>query len=74
MDGVYYTLRARSKQIYVQISMSLFQRLVNSKHVFILRDRRQIEVNLSELINFCYPWNHQKTYCFLMISGEIEVN
>ena len=55
MDGVYYTLRARSKQIYVQISMSLFQRLVNSKHVFILRDRRQIEVNLSELINFCYP-------------------
>ena len=74
MDGVYYTLRARSKQIYVQISMSLFQRLVNSKHVFILRDRRQIEVNLSELINFCYPWNYQKIYCFLMISGEIEVN
>ena len=25
-------------------------------------------------INFYSPWNHQKTYGFLMISGEREVN
>ena len=25
-------------------------------------------------INFHSPWNHQKTYDFLMISGEREVN
>ena len=30
--------------------------------------------NLSELINFCSAWNNQKTYCFLMILGRIEVN
>ena len=29
--------------------------------------------NLSELINFCSPWNHEKTYG-LMISGEIGFN
>ena len=32
------------------------------------------EVNLSELINFYSPGNHQKTTGFLMISGGIEVN
>ena len=31
-------------------------------------------VNLSELINFYSPWNHQKTVGFLMISGGIKVN
>ena len=30
--------------------------------------------NLSELINFYSPWNHQKTDGFMMISGGIEVN
>ena len=31
-------------------------------------------MNLSELIDFYPPWNHQKTYGFLMISGGIKVN
>ena len=31
-------------------------------------------MNLSELIDFYSPWNHQKTIGFLMISGGIEVN
>ena len=30
--------------------------------------------NLGELINFYYPWNHQKTISFLMILGGIDVN
>ena len=29
---------------------------------------------LSQFINFIPPWNHQRTYGFLMISGGIEVN
>ena len=33
---------------------------------FILREFKRI--------NFNYPWNHQKTVVFLMISEEIEVN
>ena len=28
---------------------------------------------LSKLINWYFPWNHQKTIGFLMISEEIEV-
>ena len=31
-------------------------------------------MNLSELINFFSPWNDQKTYGFLIISWEIELN
>ena len=27
-----------------------------------------------ELINFHFPWNRQKTYGSLMISGGVEVN
>ena len=39
-----------------------------------IRDRLQISsLVLSELINFYYPWNHQKTHGFLMISRVIEV-
>ena len=30
--------------------------------------------NLRELINFCSPKNHQKTYDLVVISGGIEVN
>ena len=41
----------------------------------LLRDLLQILlVTISELINFYSPWNHQKTYGFLMISGGTEVN
>ena len=36
--------------------------------------RFEYQVNLSELINFCSPWNHQKTIGFQMISREIEIN
>ena len=43
-----------------------------------LGDRLQISLlglsELSELINLYSPWNNQKTYAFLMISGEIEVS
>ena len=31
-------------------------------------------MKLRELINFYSPWNQQKTFGFLMISGETEVN
>ena len=31
------------------------------------------EANLSESINYYFPWNHQKIYGFLVISGGIEV-
>ena len=31
-------------------------------------------MNLSEFINFYSPWNHEKIYDFMMISGGIEVN
>ena len=31
-------------------------------------------MNLSELIDFYSPWNHQKTIGFLVISGEIKIN
>ena len=34
----------------------------------------QCSANLSKLINLYSPWNYQKTYCFLMISGGKEVN
>ena len=34
----------------------------------------EYQVNLSELINFYSPWNHQKSISFQMISGEIEIN
>ena len=30
--------------------------------------------NLSQLTNFCSPWNHQITIDFLQISGGIKVN
>ena len=46
--------------------------------ITLLRDSRQIlHLILGEFkgINDLYsPWNHQKTYGFLMISGGIEVN
>ena len=29
-------------------------------YLFMVRDR--LQASLSELINFCLPWNHQKTY------------
>ena len=29
-------------------------------------------MKLTKLINFCFPWNHKKTYGYLMISGRIE--
>ena len=55
----------------------------NFQHIFIWR-RRYLQIfksalmylwaNLNELINFCPPVNHQKTFVFLMISGEIEVD
>ena len=48
------------------------------KSFIVFWDRLQISLlMLSEfmrLINFYSPWNHQKTYGFLMISGGIEVN
>ena len=41
----------------------------------LVKERLQIShLILGELINFYSPWNHQKTYGFLMISGKIEVN
>ena len=30
--------------------------------------------NLSGLINFCFRWNHQKTYGFLTFSRGIQIN
>ena len=40
--------------------------------VFNVKDYLQILLlQLSELINFFYPWNHQKTIGFLIISGGI---
>ena len=33
-----------------------------------------VKQNVSELIHFYFPWNHQKTIVSLMILGEIEVN
>ena len=41
------------------------------------RDRLQILhlilANLNELTNYYSPWNHQKTYGFVVISGGVEV-
>ena len=34
----------------------------------------QLLGNLSEKVNFCSPWKHQKTIDFLMVSGGIEVD
>ena len=44
---------------------------------FFLRDRREILLLMSEFKRikyFCFPWNNEKTYGFLMISEGIEVN
>ena len=32
-----------------------------------------LQASLSEFIIFYSPWNHQKTYCFVMISRKMEV-
>ena len=63
----------RAKITWNLIRVLLVINLFNSFIVF--WDRLQISLlMLSELINFYSPWNHQKTYGFLMISGGIEVN
>ena len=46
---------------------------MNYLGVVVKRDLQYL-ANLSELINFCFPWNRQKTIGFMMISGKIEVN
>ena len=45
-----------------------------SKDLLIIKCRFKYQVNLSELINFYSPWNHQKAYSFLMVSWEVEGN
>ena len=49
---------------------------INVRHHCIerLSDRLRIIMSLSELINFYFPWNHQKTYGFLMILGGMGFN
>ena len=42
--------------------------------VIVSKFRFSYYANLSELINFYSPWNHEKTVDFLMILGGIEVN
>ena len=52
--------------VNIQSFWNLFQEIVSKFPVY-------NRASLSELINYNSPWNHQKIYGFLMISGGIEI-
>ena len=56
------------KNWFAQISSEIWRQ---SLHVLgiVTKFCAEYLANLSELINFSFPWNHQKTKGFLMISG-----